>query len=265
MKSTTNSKAYALTLEELIFLNKNKNYGAYQLRSNYRRNLIWGCIAATIALLIAVYTPQILKKDAQVDISTTKEIPVVFTNTNIDEEIPKLPATTVAPLRDMIKYTQPVVVENTDKEYFPTTEELKNVLPGSETVEGNPDGIDQTLIETPVTAAKEPEPETNKIFTWAEEMPQYIGGNQALFSFIASNLNYPEIARRAGVEGKVFITFLVNRDGTIANVEVAKGIGAGCDEEAARVIRLLGKWTPGRQNGKPVSVKISLPIVFRLS
>jgi protein TonB len=100
---------------------------------------------------------------------------------------------------------------------------------------------------------------------FAEEMPVYAEGTEALLNFISSKLKYPELARKAGIEGKVFIYFIVNRDGTISNAEIAKGIGAGCDEEALHVIKQLGKWLPGKQNGKAVKVQMAIPIVFKLN
>ena len=95
----------------------------------------------------------------------------------------------------------------------------------------------------------------------AEQMPQYIGD---LNSYLAKNIQYPEAARNGGVEGRVGVEFVVNEDGSISNVKVIHSIGAGCDEEAMRVIRSMPKWKPGRNNGVPVKVMFTQPISFKL-
>ena len=98
-----------------------------------------------------------------------------------------------------------------------------------------------------------------------ETMPSFRGGEQKLFEFLGNNLVYPKEAKEAGIEGKVFVEFYVEKDGTVTNVKVLKGIGYGCDEEALRVIGLMPKWIPGSQRGKAVRVRYTLPVNFKLS
>jgi protein TonB len=104
-----------------------------------------------------------------------------------------------------------------------------------------------------------------QIFTWAEEMPEFPGGNGELLGFFAKNINYPEIAIRAGVEGKVILSFVVDKKGEIKDVNVLKGIGAGCDEEAMRIIKSMPRWNPGKQNGNAILTRINVPVVFKLN
>ncbi len=104
-----------------------------------------------------------------------------------------------------------------------------------------------------------------EVFTIVEDQPQPVGGMSKLYQYIADNLLYPEPAQRMGVEGKVFVQFVVDVDGSIRNVEAVKGIGAGCDEQAVRVIQSLPPWKPGIQRGRPVKVRLILPITFQLS
>ena len=108
----------------------------------------------------------------------------------------------------------------------------------------------------PKEEEKEPEPE---IFVIVEQMPELIGG----LGSIQSKINYPEIAKKAGVEGRVIVQFVVDETGSVLDPQVVRGIGAGCDEEAIRAVR-QAKFTPGKQRGKPVKVKMSLPITFKL-
>lgn len=112
----------------------------------------------------------------------------------------------------------------------------------------------------------EPEEEVveEEIFTIVEKMPEFPGGYEALFSYLGKALTYPAMAKDAKIQGKVYVTFVVDRDGSIANVKVLRGIGGGCDEEAVKVIKGMPKWEPGRQRGKAVRVQYNLPINFIL-
>ena len=98
-----------------------------------------------------------------------------------------------------------------------------------------------------------------------ETMPSFRGGEQKLFEFIGKNVVYPKEAIEAGVEGRVFVEFYIEKDGTVCDAKVLRGIGYGCDEEALRVIGLMPKWSPGKQRGKAVRVRYTLPINFKLS
>jgi len=116
----------------------------------------------------------------------------------------------------------------------------------------------------PVIPEVEPEPIEEKIFTFVEEYPEFPGGDKALREFILNNLNYPEIARKTGITGTVYVQFVVEKDGSISDVKVVRGIGGGCDEEAVRVVKSMPKWKPGKQRGQPVRVYFTLPIEFKL-
>jgi len=103
-----------------------------------------------------------------------------------------------------------------------------------------------------------------EIFTIVEKMPEFPGGIEALFSYLGKNIEYPDLAKDAKIEGKVYITFVVNSNGGIDNVMVLRGIGGGCDEEAVRVVKSMPTWIPGKQRGKAVKVQYNLPINFIL-
>ena len=103
-----------------------------------------------------------------------------------------------------------------------------------------------------------------EIFTVVEDQPQFEGGMPAFSQYVASKLRYPAQARQQGIEGKVFVQFVVEKDGSLSNVTSVKGIGGGCDEEAVRVLKESPKWKPGKQRGKPVKVRMILPITFNL-
>ncbi|HRF78975.1 MAG TPA: energy transducer TonB [Flavobacteriales bacterium] len=108
-------------------------------------------------------------------------------------------------------------------------------------------------------------PDTNEPFTIVEQMPEFPGGQEAMTAYISKNLKYPEKAIEEGIEGVVFITFVVEPDGRISGVTVLRGIGAGCNEEAVRVVSSMPNWKPGYQRGKAVRVKYNLPIRYKLA
>ncbi|WP_258097362.1 energy transducer TonB [Marinoscillum pacificum] len=104
-----------------------------------------------------------------------------------------------------------------------------------------------------------------EVLDFVEEMPSYPGGIQAFYQYVSKNMDYPARARRMGIEGKVFVQFVIDTDGTITAVETVKGLGAGLDEEAARVLAEAPKWNPGKQRGRAVKVRMILPINFSLN
>jgi len=111
----------------------------------------------------------------------------------------------------------------------------------------------------------EEEVESDEVFVIVEDLPGFPGGIEAMHRFLQQNIRFPAIAREAGIQGTVFVTFVVERDGSITNVRVLRGIGGGCDEEAVRVVSMMPRWEPGRQRGRPVRVQFNMPIRFTLS
>ena len=117
---------------------------------------------------------------------------------------------------------------------------------------------------TPVVIEEEKEEEEPPIFTVVEKDPEFPGGTDALYKYLAENIKYPQLARDNGITGKVYITFVVERDGSIANPKILRDIGGGCGAEAIRVVKAMPKWTPGKQRGKAVRVQFNLPVNFNL-
>lgn len=128
--------------------------------------------------------------------------------------------------------------------------------------------VDQDeVIEEYVYEAPEIEEEEiveEEVFLSVEENPEFPGGNAKLLEYVQKNLKYPMMARESDIQGKVYVGFVVEKDGSISNVRVLRGIGGGCDEEAVRVVQTLPKFKPGKQRGNPVRVQYTLPIVFKL-
>ena len=134
-----------------------------------------------------------------------------------------------------------------------------------EDIEINAEVDQQEVIEEYVTVeVEEEEVQEQEIFQIVEEMPSYPGGEQKLMEYVAKNIKYPQIARETGIQGRVFVGFVVEPDGSVSNVKVLRGIGGGCDEEAMRVVKSMPKWKPGKQRGKAVRVSYMLPVNFKL-
>jgi len=168
---------------------------------------------------------------------------------------------------EMVQITQQEQPLEPPKPVSPTTFEITDDTAAIQDVinidiEVRPDQPAPAYV--PVIPEVEPEPIEEKIFTFVEEYPEFPGGDKALREFILNNLNYPEIARKTGITGTVYVQFVVEKDGSISDVKVVRGIGGGCDEEAVRVVKSMPKWKPGKQRGQPVRVYFTLPIEFKL-
>ena len=148
---------------------------------------------------------------------------------------------------------QPEIVEVPDEVEVEEKAAKIDVEVATETV------VEEQIFEKPVE-----EEVVEEVFTIVEDQPLPTGGMQAFYTFIGENMTYPNQARRMAIEGKVFVQFVIDKDGSITEVQAVKGIGAGCDEEAVRVIKNAPKWKPGKQRGRPVKVRMILPITFKL-
>jgi protein TonB len=172
------------------------------------------------------------------------------------EELIEIPITEMPPPPPPV-IQQPEIVEVPDEEEI--EEEIVNL---------DTEITPETVVAPPAPPAPAApvveEEDPNEIFQVVENQPAPVGGYEAFYKYIGKNIKYPDQARRMGVEGKVFVQFVVDKDGSITDVQVLKGIGSGCDEEAIRVVKSAPKWTPGKQRGRPVRVRMSVPITFKL-
>lgn len=144
---------------------------------------------------------------------------------------------------------------------IPDEEEIEEEIE----VELDVEVTEETVVEEIVFEEAPVEEEVEEVFTIVENQPEFPGGMPAFYKFVGDNMKYPSQARRMGIEGRVFVQFVVDKDGTVTEVKSVKGIGAGCDEEAERVLRMSPKFKPGKQRGRSVKVRMVLPIIFRLN
>jgi len=257
---------YKLDLDELIFSTKNKEYGAYKLRKAYKSYLSIAMWLAILIVFLATTGPTIYRalNPEKIESKTLRKVTItdLAPPPSIGEQQQIQEVNAPPPLKSTIKFTPPVVKpdDQVKEEYIPTVDELKDVDPGARTQEGQEGGVDYSLIEAEEQVVEEKkEVEAPTYFVAVEEMPEPIGGIAAIQSLI----EYPEIAKRAGVEGKVYVLAFVDENGNVTSARILKGIGAGCDEAAIDAVRKT-KFKPGKQRGTPVKVQVSIPIVFKL-
>lgn len=254
---------------DLIFEERNKEYGAYKLRKEFAKNSLFGILFAVIFFSLAVSAPLIIKLLS--GLAEQETLKNVSTEVNliepppIDEtKPPPPPVEPPPPLKTTIKFVPPVITkdEEVPDEPPPTVEELKEADAGTKTEEGDPDGIDESLIDkTGEILGEDP----NKVFLSVEQMPVFPGGEAAFIAYIQKNVKYPAIARENNITGTVYIGFVIDQDGKAINVKVERGgLGGGLEEEALRVIKSMPAWTPGKQNGRPARVQYTFPVKFKL-
>jgi TonB family protein len=141
---------------------------------------------------------------------------------------------------------------------------LKTCVPHYKTIKTKkqkPEITQQELPKAPEVNKTEPLV-SDTIFAVVEKMPEFPGGKKALMNYLKENIHYPEQAKKEGIHGRVFVNFIVEKDGSISGVKILRGIGHGCDEETVRVVRAMPKWVPGEQRGQKVRVSFNLPIKF---
>lgn len=261
------------SLDDMIFEHRNKAYGAYELRTTYTSSLnraFWigvGCFGLML-LTNFIFARQkdknLAEREVIIDLKQMPDEKLVEVEKPKEPEPPK----EIEQLKK-IAYLVPEVVEETQNETPPPTQEaIEIAVISDKTQDGKEsEGIAETPpVEAPtaVTKAVELPEEDNSPFLTVEMKPSFVGGDKEMYKFLSQNLKYPSAAQRANIQGKVFLKFIVEKDGSITGVETMKGIGFGCDEEAARVVKLMPKWIAGKQNGRNVRVFFTIPVFFRL-
>jgi protein TonB len=256
--------SYKIDLDELVFARKNQEYGAYKLRKAYKTYLTIAMWIAIVIIVLVTTGPLIYRliNPADTAVATRKKVTItqLAPPPSIGEQKEIQPVEAPPPLKSTIKFLPPVIRpdEQVQDEYVPTVEELHNVDPGLKTEEGQEGGVDYSLLEVEESVVEEKE-EAPTYFVAVEEMPEPIGGIQG----IQAKIVYSEIAKRAGVEGKVYVLAFVDEKGNVTKTVVQKGLGAGLDEAAENAIKQT-KFKPGKQRGVPVKVQVMIPIVFKL-
>ncbi len=277
------SNLYGSEWLALVFSNRNKNYGAYALRMQSASILTKSLFIAAsifIALFVvpAVYASFQPVPDRVIDVSVAITDPDVIHQAKKEEpkkeEPKKAEPAKAEPIKEQVKTVNlnvKVVADPIDDTPPVTTEMLKEAVVASTTQEGVSSKENAVPVVQPSngggggTATEGAIDNSIHNVAGLEVYPEFPGGMAAWAKFIQRNLNYPYIAQENNVQGKVFLSFVVEKDGSITDVGVTRGIGAGCDEEAVRVIKKSPKWKPGMQNNQAVRVRYSIPINYTLT
>ena len=255
---------------DLLFKKRNQEYGAFELRKDSSRRHRVGIIVALIVLILVIFVPILYKqiiekvKDRNVEVTTLSNIEIEKKVEKPKDIILEKPA---PPLKSSIKFTPPVIKpdeEVQEDEEIKTQEELINTdvnisvadIKGTDEENGQDIGDLNNMIVGEDT--------TSTPYAVVEQMPEFPGGEAALQRYLHNSVKYPNIAMENGIQGKVYVGFVVERNGSISNVRIARGVDASLDKEAMRVVRLMPKWIPGKQNGEPVRVSFTAPINFVL-
>ena len=264
---------------DLVFEGKNQAYGAYQLRKDTgKRNLkalitmflIFAAIAAIVIAKVSIDN-YIASRNAaietDVELQSLAEKKEAKAEKKDEPEVEKIE---IERVKSSVAFTVPEIKKDDEvkeEQEIKSQDELQetNTAIGAFNVEGNDETGGEVLKAKEVIA--EPEPpkvEETKVFDVVEEMPQFPGGQAALLEYLAKNIKYPVVAEENGVQGRVIVTFVVERDGSITDVRVVKSVDPSLDKEAARVVKSMPKWQPGKQNGSAVRVKYTVPVQFKL-
>lgn len=264
---------------DLVFEGRNQAYGAYKLRKGTAKRNVWALLIVGLAAALLYLGLQLQKMaEANKKVENTQAVELAKLNTEKKEAkvekkeiIKQEPEKVVEQVKSSVKFTAPIIkkdseVKEEDEIKLDEVQKSDKAV-GAFTVEGNDEVGGAVLKAKEDIAAPEPPKhvvEETKIFTVVEQMPMYPGGDAALMGYLRDNIKYPTVAAENGVQGRVVVGFVVERDGSITDVNILRGVDPSLDREAMRVVKSMPKWTPGKQNGSAVRVKYQVPVSFRL-
>jgi len=248
-------------IDEIVFEKRNKVYGAYFLRKAYNKYVTRALIISAAAIFLAAVIPFIIFKQAR-SVNVEKNVGAEFANLDApktDDAPPPPPPPPPEAIEQKVKFTAPVVTTDTveDKGML-NQDDLNQQSTNTAPVVNEDQGIVVEEKQTQVIEQAAP------ILLIVEVMPSYVGGEEALYKYLADNIKYPQVARETNISGTVVVQFVVETDGSITQVTLLKDIGGGCGDEAIRVVKAMPRWNPGKQNGTAARVQYQLPVKFSL-
>ncbi len=264
---------------DLVFEGKNQAYGAYRLRKSTGKRNVIALISVIVSILIImalVWAKVAIENQlaSRVAVETDVELSKLANKkeAKVERKEPvkvEMEQKVVEKVKSSVKFTAPEIKK--DEEVKPE-DELKsqddlaktNTAIGTFDVKGNDEEAGEVLKAKEVVVTEKPKEEETKIFDVVEQMPEFPGGMAALMEYLGKNIKYPPVAEENGVQGRVIVTFVVERDGSITDVKVVKSVDPSLDREAVRVVKSMPHWIPGKQNGSAVRVKYTVPVTFRL-
>lgn len=267
------SNLYKSEWTDLVFKNRNKTYGAYLLRAESSSITLRALLFTVPAFVLMIAGPGIYKRLSPeevlpVETSRPVEIADIRPVERQKEKIEPPKAEPELKKVKMVKLTANVAVVKDPVAEPPMLEDIKDAVIGQVTQAGEATKASVAPVVSSGNGNGIEVPEVdNKVYDaiGVDQFPEFEGGMSAWAKFIQRNMRYPSMAQENGTQGKVFISFVVEVDGSITDVKLLKGIGNGCDEEAMRVIKKSPRWKPGQQNDRKVRVRYNMPLSFQLS
>lgn len=260
---------------EVVFADKNKTYGAYQLRKSNGANTSRALIIGSIIFIVLFFSPKIYSlikgsMDHEDEQLKAQEV-ILAPPPPVDPKTPPPPPVEPPPPKiDQVKMPPPIVKPDIEvRDEPPTVEKLKEADPGQRDIKGDPTA--DIVIAEPVGEGPKREAavavDDNKVYDFVsiEKQPEFPGGISKFYGYLSKAIKYPPMAQENNVQGKVFLSFVVEKDGKLTDITVTRGLGSGTDEEAIRVLKASPRWNPGIQNGKPVRVKYNINVNFTLN
>lgn len=260
---------------EVVFADKNKTYGAYQLRKSNGANTSKALIIGSIIFIVLFFSPKIYSliqgsMDQEDEQLKAQEV-ILAPPPPVDPKTPPPPPVEPPPPKvDQVKMPPPIVKPDIEvRDEPPTVEKLKEADPGQRDIKGDPTA--DIVIAEPVGEGPKREAavavDDNKVYDFVsiEKQPEFPGGISKFYGYLSKAIKYPPMAQENNVQGKVFLSFVVEKDGKLTDITVTRGLGSGTDEEAIRVLKASPRWNPGIQNGKPVRVKYNINVNFTLN
>ena len=260
---------------DVVFKGRNQEYGAYELRKQNPKTTNRALIIASLAFIFILSLPTIINKikgfipkaDEKVKVTDV----VLMPPPPIDQTKPPPPPPKEPPKPkvDQVKFPPPIVKPDNEvhEKDPPTEKQLQVADPGQKEQKGDPNAqvrIDEPVGNADITAVTEAG-DGDKIFTAVENNPEFPGGDAAFNKYLGSHIRYPNVAKENGTQGRVFISFVVERDGSLTDLKIVRDPGSGLGDEAVRVLKSSPHWKPGIQNGKPVRVAYTVPVTFSLA
>ncbi len=258
----------SLEWRELIFQGKNKEYGAYKMRSDSDRRHNTSILIIAVVAVVGFSLPRLIEmvKPKQVDKVTDVTTFAKLEKAEVKNDIKKVEPVEPPPaLKSSIKFVAPVIKKDEevkDEDQMKSQEELNNTKVAISVADVK--GVDNGKIDIADVKQAVSQEEEEKVYQVIEQMPQFPGGEGELLNYINRNIKYPVIAQENGVQGKVILRFVVSKTGMVDRVEVVRPLDPACDKEAIRVVKSLPKFIPGKQNGVNVAVWYTLPVTYKL-
>jgi len=254
-------KVNAPDFDDIVFEERNKEYGAYRLRKKYNRNVLIGLLIGILIIGTAIITPYLNAKAAEGRTKRAeRQVEIKLENLDTPNEQVAPPPPPPPPPTDVVqqqRYVPPVVVDSIkpeDIKQLMTADQAQTEVTNKEVVE---------VVQQVKEEVQEADPEATP-FVVVEEMPMFPGGDVELLKYISEHTQYPEVAKENNIQGRVIVRFCVTSKGGVSQVSVLKGVDPELDKEAIRVVNTLPTFKPGKQGGKPVPVWYMVPITFTL-